>query len=219
MPICARVYNTEFNNTTPFSVHSDDAPTVYIRGNPAQTDPLTRTLEQQAATLLGNDPIIAGDAKVAQALADQAEETLLHMVSHDPARTPNFTLFGNPDYFLSASSTSPCTPPTDSASCFVQSRNFVWNHGDFQKDIVRTWLGIVGPGVRREGRTGELFTDHTDIRPTILSLVNLKDDYAHDGRVVFEIINDNALPGALREASRHALPFGGSLQSDQRADG
>ena len=194
----ARVYATEDGNTTPFSVHSDDAPTVYIRGNPAQTDPVTRTLEQQAATLLGYDPIIAGDAKVAQALADQAEETLLHMVSHDPARTPNFTLFGNPDYFLSASSTSPCTPPTDSASCFVQSRNFVWNHGDFQKDIVRTWLGIVGPGVRRDGRTGELFTDHTDIRPTILSLVNLKDDYAHDGRVVFEIINDNALPGALR---------------------
>ena len=144
-----RVYNTEFNNTTPFSVHVDDAPTVYINGNPTQTDSLTRTLEQQAATLLGYDPIIAGDAKVAQALADQAEATLLHMVSHDPARTPNFTLFGNPDYFLSASSTSPCTPPTDSASCFVQSRNFVWNHGDFQKDIVRTWLGIVGPGVRQ----------------------------------------------------------------------
>ena len=193
-----RVYETEFSNATLFSVHSDDAPTVYINGNPAQTDPVTRTLEQQAANLLGYDPIIAGDAKVTQALADQAEETLLHMVSHDANRTPNFTLFGNPDYFLSASSTTPCTPPADSASCFVQSRNFVWNHGDFQKDIVRTWLGIVGPGVRREGRIDELFTDHTDIRPTILSLVNLKDDYAHDGRVVFEIINDNVLPASLR---------------------
>ena len=43
-----------------------------------------------------------------------------------------------------------------------------------------------------------MFTDHTDIRPTILSLTKLKDDYAHDGRVIFEIIHDRALPVALR---------------------
>jgi hypothetical protein len=96
------------------------------------------TLEQQAAGLVGFDPITGADNKVAQALADQAEMALLHMISHDPARTPNFTLFGNPDYFLFASSTAPCAPPTDSASCFVQSRDNVWNHGDFQKEIVRT---------------------------------------------------------------------------------
>jgi hypothetical protein len=29
------VYATEFNNTTPFSVHSDDAPTFHINGDPA----------------------------------------------------------------------------------------------------------------------------------------------------------------------------------------
>jgi len=195
----SRIYATEFSNLTPFKVHSDDAPTFYITGNPAQTAAVTRTLEQQAAGLAGFDPITGGDNKVAQALADQAEMALLHMISHDPNRSPNFTLFGNPDYFLFASSTAPCTPPTDAASCFVQSRDFVWNHGDFQKDIVRTWLGIVGPGVRKEGRTDELFTDHTDIRPTILSLVNLKDDYAHDGRVVFEIIESDALPHSLRQ--------------------
>ena len=137
------VYATEFGNTTPFSVHSDDAPSVHIKGNPAQGAVVTRTLEQQAAALVGFDPIIGGDANVAQALADQAELALLHMISHDPNRTPNFVLFGNPDYFLSASGkTTPlCTPATDAASCFVQSRSFVWNHGDFQRDIVRTWLG------------------------------------------------------------------------------
>jgi hypothetical protein len=194
------IFATEFNNTTPFSVHSDDAPTVYIIGNPAQTAGVTRTLEQQSGALIGFDVIIGGDNKVAQALADHAEEALLHMISHDPARTPTFTLFGNPDYFLEAfgDATPTCTPTTDAASCFSQDRDFVWNHGDFQKDIVRTWLGIVGPGVRQLGRFDELFTDHTDIRPTILSLVNLKDDYAHDGRVVFEILNEDALPNSLR---------------------
>jgi hypothetical protein len=195
------VYATEFGNTTPFSVHSDDAPTFHIKGNPAQTDPVTRTLERQAGKLVGYDPIIGGDARVAQALADQAELALLHMVTHDPNRTPNFVLFGNPDYFLSASgkTTPPCAPSTDAANCFTQSRNFVWNHGDFQKEIVRTWLGIVGPGVRRLGQTDDLFTDHTDIRPTILSLAQIKDDYAHDGRVIFEILHEDARPRAFRE--------------------
>lgn len=56
----------------------------------------------------------------------------------------------------------------------------------------------MGPGVRNLGRTGELLTDHTDIRPTILSLAGLNDDYAHDGRVIFEMIQDNALPVPLR---------------------
>src|SRR5262249_2346999 len=103
-------------------------------------------------------------------------------------------------YFLTSSghTTPPCTPPTDAATCFVQSRAFAYNHGDFQRDIIRTWLGVVGPGVRKAGVTDQLFTDHTDIRPTILSLAKLKDDYAHDGRVIFEIIHDDALPVALR---------------------
>ena len=194
------VYATEFGNTTPFSVHSDDAPSVHIKGNPAQSDPLTRTLERQAAVMKGFDPIIGGDNNVTQALADQAELELLHMISHDANRTPNFVLFGNPDYFLTASGhgTPPCTPATDAASCFVQSRAFAWNHGDFQREIVRTWLGVVGPGVRKLGPTDQMFTDHTDIRPTILSLAKLKDDYVHDGRVLFEVIHDDALPVALR---------------------
>lgn len=194
------IFATEFGNTTPFAVHSDDAPTFHINGNPSQTSAATRTLERQAAALRGYDPIVGGDNNIAQALADQAEMALLHMISHDPARTPNFVLFGNPDYFLSASGkTNPlCAPAIDSASCFSQSRDFVWNHGDFQDDIVRTWLGVVGPGIKNLGQTGEIFTDHADIRPTLLSLARLHDDYAHDGRVIFEIIRENALPQTLR---------------------
>jgi hypothetical protein len=195
-----KVLATETGNTTPFAVHSDDAPSVHINGNPSQTATVTRTLEQQMAGLIGFDPSIGGDAKITQALADQAEMALLHMISHDTNRTPTFVLFANPDYFLSASGhpTPGCTPTTDSASCFTQSRAFAWNHGDFQREIVRTWLGMVGPGVRNLGFENRMFTDHTDIRPTILSLAKLKDDYAHDGRVLFEIIHDEALPVPLR---------------------
>ncbi len=207
------VYATEAGDTTPFAVHSDDAPTFHINGNPSQTSVVTRKMEREAGKLVGYDPIIGGDAPVAQALADQAEMALLHMITHDAARTPNFVLFGNPDYFLSATGhTTPlCSPTTDSANCFLQSRSFVWNHGDFQKEIVKTWLGVVGPGVRNLGQFGDLFTDHTDIRPTILSLAGLKDDYAHDGRVIFEIMHGQTVPEAFEHnrdlASRFAEAY------------
>jgi hypothetical protein len=36
------------------------------------------------------------------AMADPAEMALLHMVTSDPARTPTFTLFGDPDFFLTS---------------------------------------------------------------------------------------------------------------------
>ena len=191
----------EFGNSTTINIDFDDAPGIWINGNPAQTSTTTRTLEQQAGLLTGFDPITGSVNQVTQAMADQAEQHLLHMITSDPNRTPNFVLFGNPDYFLSTNSpaTASCTAAVTGPTCFLQSRAFAWNHGDFQKDIVRTWLGIVGPGVRAAGSVGDLFTDHTDIRPTILSLAHLKDDYAHDGRVLFEILKDSALPDSLRD--------------------
>ena len=59
--------------------------------------------------------------------------------------------------------------------------------------------GLVGPGIRHEGRTGEIFSDHTDVRPTLLRLAGLKDDYRHDGRVLFEVFHEDALPRSIRE--------------------
>ena len=199
------VIATEFGDTTPFKVHSDDAPTVYINGNPGQTDPVTRKLEREAGALLGFDIVDGPNGStnhVTQALADYAEQDLLHMITADPNRTPNFILFANPDYFFLTSGVTPpplCTPTQNAASCFVEEPGFAWNHGDFQNQITRTWLGMVGPGVLNKGRFGEIFSDHTDTRPTILRLTGLKDDYAHDGRVLFEALDDAAVPDSLRD--------------------
>jgi hypothetical protein len=123
------------------------------------------------------------------------------MVTADPNRTPNFIQFGNPDYFFETENSGKpvtCTPMFDAASCFVEESGFAWNHGDFQPQITNTWLGMVGPGMQKLGEFGAIFSDHTDTRPTILSLVGLKDDYAHDGRVLFEALDDEAVPGSLR---------------------
>ena len=192
---------TEFGDATPFAIHSDDAPTFYIKGNPGQTDPKTRNLEREAGAAIGFDVIQGGMNQIAQALADQAEQALLHMITADPNRTPNFILFANPDYFFLTSGKTPpptCAPTSDAASCFTENPGFAWNHGDFQQEITKTWLGMVGPGVQKLGEFGGIFSDHTDIRPTILSLAGLKDDYAHDGRVLFEALDDEAVPHSLR---------------------
>jgi len=42
------------------------------------------------------------------------------------------------------------------------------------------------------------WSDHTDVRPTILNLVGLKDDYIHDGRVVSEVLEAGAIPFAVK---------------------
>lgn len=60
-----------------------------------------------------------------------------------------------------------------------------------------TFLGIAGPGVKSMGVTKAIFTDHTDIRPTLLSLVGLKDDYGSQGRTVAEVIQDWARPEGI----------------------
>src|SRR5207237_1185257 len=58
----ARLLATEQGITTPFKVHSDAAPTVYITGNPKRTDPLARTFERATGQLTAVNPYIGGSA-------------------------------------------------------------------------------------------------------------------------------------------------------------
>ena len=61
-----------------------------------------------------------------------------------------------------------------------------------------TWLGVAGPGIRHLGVTRNVWSDHTDIRPTILALLGLRDDYRSDGRALWEFAEPSALPAGLR---------------------
>ncbi|MBV9705037.1 MAG: hypothetical protein JO163_20130 [Methylobacteriaceae bacterium] len=198
-----RLLLTERNNATPFLVHSDSAPTVYITGNPAPTASLTRTLETDANLLMAVNPYTGGTEKLSAFLADQAEMKLLHMVTADPARTPSFTMFGDPNFFFFTS--TPNTNCSQPPSCVAAAPAFAWNHGDVQKDITRTWFSMVGPGVRALGLNNEVFSDHTDIRPTMLALLGLKDTYVHDGRVLVEKLEDFVLPGEPRRSRQNFI--------------
>jgi len=177
-----------------FFVHSDDAPTVYVNGNPARTDPSVRSLEHSLANLTEPDPYFNNGqvVHVAQAFADPVEEKALHMVTADPQRTPTFTMFGNADFFMTASG---FTPSCGANPCV--SPGFAWNHGDFQEEIGNTWLGMVGPGVDNNGVDSKTWTDHTNVRPTIMTLVGLQDDYLLDGRPLIEALAKKAIPESL----------------------
>ena len=200
-----RMLRTQFGDTTAFSVHSDDAPTVYINGNPSQTDPVTRNLERETAHLNWLNPYtnsVENNIMVAQ--ADRTEMKTLHMVTADPLRTPTYTPFADPNWFFFATGGGPCATPAECA--FIPPRtnqSFAWNHGDIQDEIATTWVGYVGPGVKN-GPDYTGWTDHTDVRPTMLTLLGLKDDYQTDGRAVVEPLFDWAVPRTLR-AHRETL--------------
>jgi hypothetical protein len=195
-----RMVRTQFGDTTNFTVHSDDAPNVYITGNPSQTDPTTRNLEREMAQLHWLNPYTNVDQHgIMVALADKTEMKTLHMVTADPFRTPTFTPFADPDWFFFATGGANCATQAECASIPARtSQSFAWNHGDVQDEIASTWAGYVGPGIRNMGDTHSVWTDHTDHRPTLLTMLGLKDDYQTDGRAVTEIANENALPVSLR---------------------
>jgi hypothetical protein len=202
----SRLLATQRSNTTPFLVHSDDAPTMYIVGNPAPTDAVTRTMEKDLDLLIANNPITgATNDKLSFRLADQAEMKLLHMVTASPARTPTLTMFGNEDYFFFTSGTANCSiAPACITVPMSPGATFAWNHGDVQEDITRTWMAMAGPGVTPLGRNDDVFSDHTDVRPTMLSLLGLKDSYVHDSRVLIEDLDEKAVPQALRGQGQFA---------------
>ncbi|MFE0461949.1 hypothetical protein ACFW1A_22145 [Kitasatospora sp. NPDC058965] len=183
---------TQQGVTTPFQVHADSAPNFYLNGQPGPNDPTTRAFEQAWSKVTAVNPITGKTDTVSSYLADQAEQKILHMQTGDPLRTPTFTSFADPNYFVYAGAAN-CN-----SACVALGPAYAWNHGDFAPDINTTWLGLVGPGIRNLGETGDVWSDHTDIRPTMLALLGLKDSYASDGRVLTEYIENWARPTALR---------------------
>ena len=179
--------------TATFDIHFDMAPTFYVKGQPAAGDPLAREFERAAAKLQAVSPITGNMDQLTLYLADPVEMKLEHMITADPLRTPTFVLFGNPDYFFLTFGTPD----------LVESRGFAWNHGGVAPEINTTFLGLVGPGVKEKGVDDAVWSDHTDIRPTLLALVGLKDDYQSQGRVLAEVLHGWAQPNGVRDSGDH----------------
>ena len=201
---------TNAGDATPFSYHFDDSATIYVQGQPATNAPLVRQLEKTLAGIsivnpqTGINESLLGTGLGPQlqgAMVDQVGQKLLHMSSaSDPNRNPTFTFFGSPDFFFQT------TGKPDP----IVGTGFAWNHGDIQPEIARTFIAMAGPGVRHLGVTqpSDFFSDHVDLRPTMMYLLGLKDDYQHDGRVILEMVDPNIQSSSLHAHSETLLLLG-----------
>jgi hypothetical protein len=204
---------SETGNTIPFTMQNDTSAQFYLTGNPGPTDPNVRTFEHEVASLTNPMNPYSGTANepLTNYLANPVEEGILHFVNADPARTPTVTMFAKPDYFLQAA-------PLGGAckgQLICPTTGFAWDHGDYAAEINSNYVGFVGPGVEQLGVDGPTasegpssagpnsgqtvvadyhlrgpWVDETDIRPTIMYLTGLTDDYEHDGRVITQILDD-----------------------------
>jgi hypothetical protein len=178
--------------TTPLDVAADSAPIIYVHGQPSRTASPVRAMERAAAGLTADDLASGATVRLTNYLADPVEMKILHMVTGDPKRTGTFALFANPDFWLSSGSAK-C-----GSSCVSEpSGQDAWNHGDVAPEINTTWLGLVGPGVAHAGVDGAIWSDHTDIQPTMMALLGLRDDYTPDGVVIGDVISSQALPPSM----------------------
>ena len=176
---------------TSFSVHADSAPNFYVVGQPGPSDQILRALERAVLSQTVTNPFTGATETYANYLADPIEMKVLHMITADPARIPSFTLFAKPDYFLATGDPN-CAKP-----CVQVQPGFAWNHGTVSPDINDTWAAFAGPGVKKSRFDTTTWADQTDIRPTVMALLGLTDDYRHDGRVLVEEMDDAAIPAAI----------------------
>ena len=193
---------------TAFDIEPQGA-SIYVHGNPAANDPTVRQLERDTAAMTGNDPYsgVNGE-KITRYQAGALEQRVLHMQTIDPLRTPTYTLFPKPDYFFST------TGPNVSIN-----NGFAYDHGYYSPNIDVTWVGIAGKGVAVNGVDGPApadgnqptdpesthtvpeastvgtWVEETDIRPTMLYLAGLTDDYQSDGHVITQALAN--VPPAL----------------------
>ena len=201
--------SSQENNTVPFSLENDTAPEFYVTGNPGPNDPSVRSLERGVASITAANPYTGTTQKIDNYIADPAEEAILHMVNADPARTPTFAMFAKPDYYLQSSAlTGSCA-----GKLVCQDTGFAWDHGDYAAEINTNYAAFAGPGVKQLGLDGPTasqgpssagassgqivvsdqhlpgpWVDETDIRPTLMYLTGLRDDYEPDGRVITQIL-------------------------------
>ena len=197
------------SSATPFDLEPQGA-AIYVHGQPGPYDPAVRQLQRDTAAMTGSNPY-SGNAneQITKYQAGATEQRILHIQTSDPLRTPTYTIFPMPDYFFS----------TSGANVGVNS-SFAYDHGYYSPNIDVTWSSFVGPGVAHHGLDGPApadgnqpndpnsthtvpqastvgtWVEETDLRPTMLHLAGLTDDYQTDGHVITHALT--TVPAGLR---------------------
>jgi hypothetical protein len=194
--------STTASSGTVFDVEPQGA-SIYVHGQPAANDPTVRQLERDTAAMTGNDPYSGVNPEtIVNYQAGALEQRVLHMQTADPLRTPTYSIFPKGDYFFS----------TSGANVSIND-GFAYDHGYYSPNIDVTWAGMAGPGLAVRGIDGPqpadgnqphdpnglntvpqasaqgTWVEETDLRPTLLHLVGLSDDYQSDGHVIAQALS------------------------------
>jgi hypothetical protein len=204
---------------TQFDIEPQGA-SIYVHGNPPANDPSVRQLERDTAAMTNpHDPYSGVDnEQIVRYQAGALEERVLHMQTVDPLRMPTYTMFPKPDYYFSTSG------PNVSINDY-----YAYDHGYHSPNIDVTWVGIAGKGVAVKGVDGPqphggnqpsdpesthtvpqasqvgTWVEEADIRPTMLYLLGLKDDYQSDGHVITQALD--TVPPALAATEHLAAGY------------
>ena len=210
--------STTASSAAAFDVEPQGA-AIYVHDQPAANDPVVRQLERDTGAMTGANPY-TGNANqmIAAYQAGGLEQRVLHLHSADPLRTPTYTIFPMGDYFFGTSGPNVAINPS-----------FAYDHGYYSPNIDVTWVGMAGPGVANHGLDGPkpedgnqpndpnatntvpqastvgTWVEETDIRPTMLYLVGLTDDYQSDGHVITEALA--SVPPALAATAQLAAGY------------
>jgi hypothetical protein len=172
-----------------FIAQDGSAPAVWIAGDPGPMAAPARRLEQAVAQLRVPGPAAGSRQPLVRYLADRLELRLLHMGGAE--RAPSFVLFAQPGYLISAPS---------AACCAKREADAPHDVGYAEGGASTAWLGLAGPGVARRRLDATTWADEADLRPTLLALTGLRDGYGHDGRVLSEAMQQEALPPGIRDS-------------------
>jgi hypothetical protein len=200
--------STTASAATAYDVEPQGA-SIYAHGQPVRNGTTLRQLERDTAAMTADNPYSGAVGEhIVKYQAGAIEQRILHMRTADPLRTPSYTMFPVPDYFFSTTGTPNVTI----------NPGFAYNHGYYSPNIDVTWSSFAGPGVAANGIDGPAPTqsneshdpnstrtvpeasqrgtwaEEVDIRPTMLWLLGLRDDYATDGRVVSQLLAQPTAP-------------------------
>ncbi|HZC53428.1 MAG TPA: hypothetical protein VE441_13140 [Mycobacterium sp.] len=215
-----RVLSTTASSGAQYDVQPQGA-SIYVHGQPAADDPTVRQLERDTAAMTSNLTYSGvPNEQIAKYQAGALEQRVLHMQTNDPLRTPTYSIFPMPDYFFGASGAAPNVS---------FNNGFAYDHGYYSPNIDITWAGIAGPGVAVHGVDGPgpsggnesqdpnsthtvpeastqgTWVEEADLRPTLLHLLGLQDDYQSDGEVISQALTSpgSALTGTAQLAAAY----------------
>jgi hypothetical protein len=197
----------------PYGIDFDSAPGFWLMGHPANGSAAVRKFEGAMSAVTFLNPYTGTTQKLARFLVDQPGLQALHMLTSDVNRNASVVVFGQENNFNTIFSlifrgASSCNrfPDPNAATCL--NNGFIWIHGNYAPDVNNTWAALVGPGVLKKGVDRETFADHSDLRPTMMTLLCLKDNYTHEGRALLEDLSSSALSDSAHDVRGSLIGLG-----------